>query len=203
MRQTRDVTASTRSRRGRPRDLGLEDRVYDAVLDVYRAVGWSGFTLDAVAKAAGVGREALYRRWPGKAEMLAGAVQARSPVLEPVDTGSSRGDLAALARHFLAAYREPIGVVGLRMVLDARAVPELGEQFGRMVDGVRLARTRAVVGRAIARGDLPPGTSVSGVVEVLTGATLTHVLYARAENASTASDERHVRHLVALLLGPS
>jgi AcrR family transcriptional regulator len=189
--------------RGRPRDAALEDKVYDAVLSVYRRTGWSGFSLEAVAQAAGVGREALYRRWSGKAEMLAAAVHARSPVLEPIDTGSSHEDLAALARHFVASYRDPIGVVGLRMVLDSRTVPELAERFNAMTAGARLARTRAVVRRAVARGDLPVATSVTAVVATLTGATLSHVLYSARERQSAAADERHVQQLVALLLAPA
>lgn len=185
--------------RGRPRDPSLEGRIFDAVLNVYSATGWSGFTLEAVARSAGVGREALYRRWSGKAELLAAAVHARSPVLDPVDTGTTRGDLEALARHFLDSYRDAVGVAGLRMVLDARSVPELGEQFDTMMQGERLARTRAVVKRGISRGDLPSGTSVTAVVEALTGATLAYVLFSNTQRRSRATDRRHVERLVDLL----
>lgn len=189
--------------RGRPRDPEIDDRVLDAALDVYSAKGWSGFTLDAVARAAGVGREALYRRWESKAALLAQAVHARSPVLEPIDSGDTRADLAALTWHFLDNYREQIGIVGLRMVLDSRSEPALAEQFGALLDGERLARTRQVVKRAVTRGDLPAGTSVTIVVEILAGATLTHVLFAGTKPATRAGDQRHVDRLVALLMGES
>lgn len=195
------TTTQNGTRRGRPRDPGVEDRVYDAALEVYGERGWAGFTLDGVARAAGVGREALYRRWSGKAELLAQAVAARSPVLEEVDTGSSREDLAVLARHFLASYRETVGVVGLRMVLDARTSPELAAEFAAMVDGTRLARTRRVVSRAVSRGDLPIGTNVTAVVEVIVGATLAHVLFSAGSATDARSDARHVQRLVRVLLG--
>jgi AcrR family transcriptional regulator len=189
--------------RGRPRDPDIEDRVMDAALEIYSAKGWSGFTLDAVARAAGVGREALYRRWENKAVLLAQAVHARSPVLEELDAGSSRADLKALTWHFLDNYRQQIGIVGLRMVLDSRAEPALAEQFGALLDGERLARTRQVVQRAIGRGDVSKGTSVTTVVEILAGATLTHVLFAGTKPATKAGDERHVDRLVTLILGES
>jgi AcrR family transcriptional regulator len=194
------ATKQTAPRRGRPRDPGVEDRVFDAAITAYGDTGWSGFTLDAVARAAGVGREAIYRRWSGKAQLLAQAVHARSPVLEEVDSGSSRADLAFLAKHFLDSYRETVGVVGLRMVLDARTLPELAEEFTAIVDGTRLARTRRVVTRAMARGDLPAGTNVTAVVEALVGATLAHVLFS-APGPSPAADARHVQRLVRLLMG--
>ena len=176
----------------------MEDRVHDAVLEVYSQHGWAGFTLEAVARAAKVGREALYRRWSTKAELLGAAVMAGSPTLERIDTGSTAGDLAELARHFLASYREPLGVVGLRMVLDARSNPELAEQLGRMLAGRRSAEAQRVVRRAVGRGDLPADVPVVLLLEVLTGATLTHVLY--GGNATQEADERHVRRLVDLLL---
>src|SRR5665647_464335 len=105
-----DSTRMTSSRlppaagRGRPRDPALEDRIVDAALAVYSERGWAGFSLEAVARGARVGREAIYRRWATKAELLAHAVQARSPELPPVDTGSTAGDLAELAWHFLDSY---------------------------------------------------------------------------------------------------
>lgn len=196
------ATPQTASRRGRPRDPSMEERVFDAALQVYGDAGWAGFTLDAVARVAGVGREALYRRWSGKAELLAKAVHARSPLLEDIDTGSSRNDLAALAQHFLTSYRETVGVVGLRMVLDARTVPELAEQFSAMIDGTRLTTTRRIISRAVAKGDLPTGTSVTAVVEALVGATLAHVLFSAGSGAHPDNDARHVQRLVRLLLGP-
>ncbi|MEO6886167.1 MAG: TetR/AcrR family transcriptional regulator [Jatrophihabitantaceae bacterium] len=186
--------------RGRPRDPAVEDKILDATITVYGEHGWSGFTLDAVARSAGVGREALYRRWSGKAELLAAAVAARSPVLGRVDTGNTRHDLEVLARHFLASYREPHGIVGLRMVLDAKSVPELAEHFQVMTRGERGQQARQVIKRAIARGDLPAQTSVSTVVAILTGATLTHVLYGAASGHSAAADERHVQSLISLVL---
>jgi AcrR family transcriptional regulator len=191
----------TAAGRGRPRDPDLESKVFAAALDVYRTKGWSGFTLDAVARGAGVGREALYRRWSSKAFLLGDAVQAHSPVLAEVDEGSTREDLAVLVGHFLMSYREPVGLVGLRMVLDAQDVPELADRFNLMLQGDRLRQVQAVVRRGIRRGDLGASMSVSVAAEVITGATLTRVLYGGTSRPSQASDTRWVHGVVDVLLG--
>jgi AcrR family transcriptional regulator len=102
------VSAAPRSSRGRPRDPDLEERVFDAVIGVYGESGWAGFTLEAVARRARVGREALYRRWVGKAELLAGAVAARAPQLAAVDTGSTTGDLTVLVWAFVVEGALPL-----------------------------------------------------------------------------------------------
>jgi AcrR family transcriptional regulator len=193
------VTAGAPSTRGRPRDPELQERVFDAVIEVYADAGWAGFSLEAVARRARVGREALYRRWTDKAQLLAQAVTARAPQLEPVDTGSTVGDLTALARHFLDSYRGPSGVVGLRMVLDARTNPELAEQFAALLDSDRAGEARRIVQRAVSRGDVAADVPATVVLQTIAGATLTHVLYATSP-PSTRADNRLVQQLVALLV---
>lgn len=199
------TTTQARRPRGRPRDPMIEPRVYEAALAVYAERGWYGFSLEAVGRLAGVGQGAMYRRWSSKAGLLADAVSARAPVLGPTDTGSTRDDLTALSRHFLVNYRDAMGIVGLRMVLDARTHPELAEQFERMLKGPRAIEARRLVRRAYERGDLREPTSVDLVLEILTGTTLSHVLYTphppgRAQGRLTAADERFIGRLVDSLV---
>ena len=193
------MTTGAPSTRGRPRDPELAERVFDAVITVYGEAGWAGFSLEAVARRARVGREALYRRWTDKAQLLAQAVAARAPLLEPIDTGTTAGDLTALAQHFLDSYRGPSGVVGLRMVLDARTNPELAAQFATLLGGERADEARRVVRRAVQRGDLAADVSATAVLQVIAGSTLTHVLYS-PKAPSRRADNRHIQQLLALLV---
>jgi AcrR family transcriptional regulator len=55
---------------GRPRDPNLESRVFAAVRTIYAEAGWSGFSFDAVARSAGVGKAPLYLRWKTKEDLL-------------------------------------------------------------------------------------------------------------------------------------
>jgi AcrR family transcriptional regulator len=195
----------TRRPRGRPRDPKIEPLMYDAALAIYAERGWSGFSLEAVGRQAGVSQGAMYRRWSSKAELLAEAINARAPVVGPIDTGDTREDLVQLARFFVANYRDAIGVVGLRMVLDARTNPELAERFERMLTGARAAGARRIVTRAYDRGDLQEPTTVDLALEVLTGTTLSHVLYTRQPPSApagvvTATDERFIKRLVESLV---
>ncbi|MEO6204335.1 MAG: helix-turn-helix domain-containing protein, partial [Mycobacteriales bacterium] len=118
------MTAAAAPRpRGRPRDPDIEPRVYAAALEIYSERGWYGFSLEAVSRVAAVGQAAIYRRWSGKADLLARAVAAAEPPPPTLDTGSSRKDLMLLGHHLISRYRGPSGVVGLRLVLDARTHP--------------------------------------------------------------------------------
>lgn len=194
------MTTASRPR-GRPRDPEVEPKVFAAAIALYAERGWSGFSVESVARSAGVGQAAVYRRWSSKAQLLGDAVRAGSPDVPEIDTGSSREDLLALGRHLLDSYREPVGVVGLRLVLDARSVPELAEQFDVMLTGERARAVREVVVRADRRGDLLPSVDVA--LEVLTGATLSRVLFdtrVRSDRARRDSDRRFLEALVETLL---
>lgn len=185
--------------RGRPRDPAVETRVHNAVLAVYWETGWAGFTLEAVARRAGVGREALYRRWDSKGALLADALRARSPLPDPIDTGSVHGDLVELARQLLSGYDELAGLVTLRATLEARVHPDL---LARLADGLnasRLLTARDIVRRGIARGELPAATPTTLLLELVTGAVLSHLLFAPADGRREP-DPDYAERLVSLVL---
>lgn len=196
------------STRGRPRDPQMEPRVFEAALEVYSQRGWSGFTLDAVARTAGVGNAAIYRRWTSKAELLAQAIQAFALTLDEIDEGSSRQDLLQLGRHFLLGYQVPAGIAGLRMVLDARTNPDLAQAFEVERDGQRRNSALTVLRRVASRGELNPALTPGVALEILAGATLVHLLYTPSSAAkgaaarTTADDDRFLGRLVDGLLAP-
>lgn len=169
---------------GRPRDADMEDRVYTAVLEVYWETSWRGFTFDAVARRAKVGRAALYRRWADKEELLVQALDARSPLSTPIDTGSVRGDLVELAEQLAVGYGELSGLVSLRVTLDARVNPDLLSHLTDTLNQSRLVTARRIVRRAIRRGELPEGTSTTLLLELVTGAVLARALFSQAYSGS-------------------
>lgn len=183
----------------------MEQRVLNAALEVYSEHGWSGFTLDAVARTARVGNAAIYRRWSSKEELLTQAVHANALALNHIDTGSSRKDLLELARQVLLGYFVPVGVAGVRLVLDARTNPKLAQLFESAFHGHRRETALVVVRRAAKRGDLSPTTTPGMAIEVIAGTTLSHFLYnlrdpAQNHERTTPADERFLARLVDGLL---
>jgi AcrR family transcriptional regulator len=198
---TRDVTdGSAPRRRGRPRDADLEDRVFDAVLEVYAETSWRGFTLDAVGRRARVGRAALYRRWDTKDDLLVQALEARSPLPEPIDTGALRSDLIELARQLLHGYRTSSGLVSLRVALDSRVNPELLARLTETLNRSRVLAARTIVHRAVERGELDAGTSVTLLLEIVTGAVLSHALFGLSE-PTPGDDDAYADLIVDVVLG--
>ncbi len=186
---------------GRPRDPDLEQRVQNAVIEIYGEVGWSALTFDAVARRAGVGKSALYLRWLTKEQLLLDALAARKASFTLTDTGSVREDLLHFARQMAEFYQGQNGLVTLRVSLEAITRPELLTSVQQQGSTSILA-ARAIVHRGIARGELPEGTSATLVTDIIAGAVLNHVLATPVhlcEQMVTHLD-RYVEDLVDLVL---
>lgn len=195
---TRSVPATSQ---GRPRDPELERRVAQAALTVFGEVGWRGFTIDAVARAAGVGKASIYLRWSDKQSVLIDALESQLGHVADVDTGTLRGDLVALARQMLELYLGETGRAALRLGHEARAIPELAEHF----DALRRAQTmaaRAMVRRGIARGEIDPDASVTLLLDCLVGGATNHVLSTPPELEAQLSEnvDGFAQDLVEFLL---
>jgi AcrR family transcriptional regulator len=88
------VTDQKPERATRRRGRVLERAIFGAVLEELVRVGYAELTVDQVAQRAGTGRATIYRRWPGKRQLVVDAViDALPPTAAPPDTGDVRRDL--------------------------------------------------------------------------------------------------------------
>jgi len=93
--------------RGRRRDPSIDTRVLEATNRQLAASGFEALSLAAIAQEAGTTRQALYRRWPSKAALVADAIRAAadstsgSATLDPYhDLQQELGDFQrAMTRH--------------------------------------------------------------------------------------------------------
>ncbi|ACU38453.1 TetR/AcrR family transcriptional regulator [Actinosynnema mirum] len=135
-----------------PRSRQVVEAVRAATLAELARAGFTGVTMDGVARAAGVNRTTLYRRWPTKAALLADVVE---PLLARYDadpgTGSLRGDLLALMTAIRDNAARPEG----RALIAAATTgaPELGELV-RAANARTLAPFHRALARAGERGEL-------------------------------------------------
>jgi len=160
---------------GRPRDPGVDQRVTRAAIQLYGDVGWSGFTIESVAKVARVGKASIYRRWPSKETLMAYAWERQMLHVEDVDTGTARGDLIELATQMVELYAGESGRAAARVISEAAVVPALAQTLESQRRD-QIGAARAIVKRAITRDELPPETPVTILLDCLVGGALLHVL---------------------------
>lgn len=170
------MTSEKPTRRGRPVDPDIEVRVFAATLEIYGAVGWAGFTIDAVARNSRVGKAAIYRRWAHKQELIAAAIGSLRGAEGFEVTGHLREDLTRVARLLVRRYTGPHGLVYIRALVEAKVYPEVLGSALATVQHATSAGGRRIVSAASDSGELPPGVTPALMWDGLAGPIVHRVL---------------------------
>lgn len=115
---------------GRPRDPGIDRAILQAAAKLVLAHGLRAVSIDAIAAEAGVGRMAIYRRWPNKAAIVMSAFVARvdsntlfTPAANYLE--SIRLQMRTMAR----AFRGKDGALLKILLAEAQHCPEVAEEL--------------------------------------------------------------------------
>jgi AcrR family transcriptional regulator len=129
-------------------------------------------SMEEVAARAGVGKATIYRRWPTRGALALDAFMAefRSQLLPP-DTGSLRGDLADALRAWSKAVTSTrAGKMLAGLIAEMQRDPQLAVAWRERVFDPLRAQHKALVDRAVDRGEIPAGTDADVVLDLLFGA---------------------------------
>jgi AcrR family transcriptional regulator len=191
------VTAAARQR-GRPRSETARTSILDAAGELLLAHGLPAVSMDAVAELAGVSKATIYRWWPTKETLALDALYTEWATARPAprNTGSLRGDLLSLLRPWarLASSR-PYGRVVAALITEAQTDPVFAKEYRQRVVEPRRDQARAILRRAIERGDIPAGTNVEVALDLLFGP-----LYHRLLHGHAPLNDRFVRDAVDMAL---
>ena len=140
----------------------LQERVTNAITRAcfreWARTGYAALSMEAVARRAGVGKAALYRRWSSKLEMITDLLtRAGTPLANVSDQGSLEADIHRFLQKTAHLLERP---------LVKRILPDLHAEIGRtpaLAEAVKngIQKERRNIGeqlleRAIARGELSP-----------------------------------------------
>jgi AcrR family transcriptional regulator len=175
------VTSSTDAparRPGRPRSAEADKAILAATLRRLAEDGVAGLAIEAVAADAGVAKTTVYRRWPNKAALIIDALDSLNEPLPPERPDVSvRDELVELIDLLRKRYeRSPAGGLMQRVMAEAKAAPEIADQYFTKIVEPRRERIRCAVRRGVASGELRPGLDVDLVLHLLTGPMLTRTM---------------------------
>ena len=151
---------------GRPRDPEVDEAILRATADLLAADGPTAMTLDAVARAAGCSKAAIYRRWAGKTELIVAAVQRLYQAPDVPDTGSLRDDLLVCARHYSGRDDRSARVLA-NVLLESKNDEALRDAAYQSVGRPPVEVLSSVLARAAARGDIRPDAPLKLIAEIL------------------------------------
>jgi AcrR family transcriptional regulator len=187
-----------------PRSAGLhadrDPQIFAAVLELLPEIGYERMSIDAVANRARVSKATIYRRWPGKPQMVVDALRHQKfERVVPVDTGSLRGDLLAMLRAAARMCTTEIALM-LAVVFAMRSNPELARLMREHVLPASRTGTDGIIDRAVARGEIAPHEHVREVFHSLVPALLTSRLVADGRPIDDDYLQRVVDHVLLPVL---
>jgi AcrR family transcriptional regulator len=153
----------------------LQDDVTAAIeaafFDELGRVGYGRLSIDAVAKRAGVGKAAVYRRWRSKLDLTVALVAKFAVAAVDIpDTGNLRGDVRQYLANGRAALTHPLArTIIPDMLSEATRTPELAAVLATAVREPRRAKAAELFERAIRRGELPAGTDIGLAMDLMAG----------------------------------
>jgi len=170
---TTPATPATAARgRGRPRDEAIDERIRAATLDLLAEQGYAATTMTAVARRAGVGTAALYRRWPSRAELVEHAIFPGFPELVLAPTGDLRGDIERYVDAYCELFATPAARAAMPGLISGyQSDPAIPRRIGDSIAG---SRVRDAFRALLERDGADPGVDPDDALDVLIGAVMQH-----------------------------
>ncbi|MBD0710783.1 MULTISPECIES: TetR/AcrR family transcriptional regulator [unclassified Streptomyces] len=132
-----------------------ENELYGAVIDLLCEVGYDALTMDAVAARTHASKATLYRQWGSKPQLVAGALRQDKPVsIDEIDTGSLRGDFAAMLDRMDDCEMERDTALMRGLAHAVHTHPDLLEALRDVLVEPELTKLRVVLDRAVRRGEI-------------------------------------------------
>jgi AcrR family transcriptional regulator len=183
-------------RPGRPRSEHADQAIIEATLEIFGEVGPHGLGIEQVAARAGVGKATIYRRWPGKEELLLDAIGALRTDLPQPQGRSVRADLAAVVEALSGEANDPRRARQFALLHgDGLKYPRLLARYNEVVMEPRRELIRSILRRGLATGELREDADIEAATFLLSGAVL-----ARSGCAAETSDARYARRVAEELL---
>ncbi|MBL6834525.1 MAG: TetR/AcrR family transcriptional regulator [Candidatus Nanopelagicales bacterium] len=180
----------------------LIQAVHAAALAEISENGLRGASMDRIAKRAGTGKAALYRRWPNVRalglDVFLTTIAESVPQAFP-DTGSLREDLVGSMKSFTSSFRGPIAVVLRELISESAHDPALIDEFNRRFGEPKESERVSVLQRAMARGEIPT-KPIDPLIFELPDALISHRLLMRGEIIDDITCEHLVDNVILPLL---
>jgi AcrR family transcriptional regulator len=197
---SRSVNALTASEGKARRSIGARRNPAsaEAILEAAEAVlqedGYSGFSIEAVARRARAGKPTIYRWWPSKAALLIDVYQ-RQKHLDYPDTGDLEGDLFGFLSGLLAHWRDtPSGSIFRSIIAEAQSDEAAAKALTAYAASRRVEQGK-ITERAKARGEVGDDVDPLQVADMVSSYAWVRLLTGRLNE-----DEARIRAAVRIIV---
>lgn len=189
---------------GRPRSVKSHQAILKATLELLGEVGFETMSIEAIATRAGVGKTTIYRRYNGKEELVADAIESVRQDLVIPDTGKLWSDLDKLIENAAQITLSPLGRQTIAMIISSAAS---NSQFAQIYWTKYLQPRReafaVVVERAKIRNEIQTDLDPNLVFDSMSGIMLYAVIFLPKTETWSEYVRRALHLLFQRVLSPS
>lgn len=171
--------------------------IESAFFEELAAVGYGRLSVDAVAKRAGVGKAAIYRRWKSKQDLAADLVtKVAVAAIDVPDTGTLRGDVRAYLENGRAALTHRLArTIIPDLLAEAARDRDYSATLAVQIREPRRQKAAQLFERARQRGEIADGVDIEVALDMVGGA-----LYWRQSVMQVDADDDYLDRLTDAIL---
>lgn len=149
----------------------VTEAIRAAVFAELASVGYSRMSIEGIARRAGVGKTAVYRRWRSKLHLVLDLVSAVAVQGLPApDTGSLEGDLRLLYEVTSRALRHPVaGQIIPDLQAEAARNPDIADAMQKALREGQQSVASGIVAAAVARAEIGENVDIDLALDLISG----------------------------------
>ncbi|MCV7334559.1 TetR/AcrR family transcriptional regulator [Mycobacterium senegalense] len=171
--------------------------IESAFFEELAAVGYGRLSVDAVAKRAGVGKAAIYRRWKSKQDLAVDLVtKVAVAAIDVPDTGTLRGDVRAYLQNGREALTHRLArTIIPDLLAEAARDPDYSATIAGKIREPRRLKASQLFERARQRGEIDDDADIDVALDMIGGA-----LYWRQSVMQIDADDDYLDRLTDAIL---
>ncbi|MGW5736251.1 MULTISPECIES: TetR/AcrR family transcriptional regulator [Streptomyces] len=149
----------------------VTEAIRSAVFEELAAVGYARMSIEGIARRAGVGKTAVYRRWRSKLHLVLDLVSAIAVQGLPMpDSGSLEGDLRLLYEVTSRALRHPVASQVIPdLQAEAARNPEIADALQKALREGQHGVANGILRAAVARGEVRADVDEDLALDLVSG----------------------------------
>jgi AcrR family transcriptional regulator len=185
---------------GRPKNEGIETALLDAAAGLLRENGFGGCSIEAVSRRSGIGKPAIYRRWPNRTALAIDAfARVMATEVPLIETGDAAQDLVddfvRLAEH----YSGPDGRLYVELIASAVLEPGAAQLLYDRFFAQRRRELVALWRRGVDCGQFRADVDPDDAIDLIFGAGIFRLLIGHAPMDTQAARRLAETALIGLV----
>ena len=157
-------------RTGRPRSKESKAAILEATWKLLKTTTLRDLSIEAIARASGVGKTTIYRWWPSKAAVVIDAFLENVLLIAPYPERASAGEaIAQQMASLVQAWSGEHGRILAQIIAEGQADPEALDSYRNHFLNHRRAEVRAIIQRGIESGEFAPNLDPDLAIDILYG----------------------------------